>query len=80
VSVALKGCDPTTLQFYIERRNELYGIQHSHGGRSVVFGGGVPIRLNGVTIGAVGVSGGSLQQDAEIGGAAAACTVGISSE
>ncbi len=45
---------------------ELRGIQHSHGGRSVIFGGGLPIQSNGKTIGAVGVSGGSVQQDVEI--------------
>ncbi|MBY3416320.1 heme-binding protein [Rhizobium laguerreae] len=49
---------------------ELYGIQHSHDGRSIIFGGGLPIRSNGMTIGAVGVSGGSVQQDVDIASAA----------
>ncbi|MCA1409413.1 heme-binding protein [Ensifer sp. IC3342] len=52
---------------------ELYGIQHSHGGRVVVFGGGIPIRYEGRTIGAIGVSGGTAAEDiaiAEAGSAA----------
>lgn len=45
---------------------ELYGIQHSHGGRVVVFGGGIPIRCEGRTIGAIGVSGGTVAEDIAI--------------
>lgn len=45
---------------------ELFGIQHSHGGRIVVFGGGIPIRCEGKTIGAIGVSGGSVAEDVAI--------------
>ena len=40
----------------------LYGIQDSNGGL-VVFGGGVPVMLNGRFVGAVGVSGGTTGQD-----------------
>jgi uncharacterized protein GlcG (DUF336 family) len=43
---------------------ELYGLQHNLGGRMVIFGGGIPIRdREGVLIGAIGVSGGSTEQD-----------------
>ncbi|UWU24234.1 heme-binding protein (plasmid) [Rhizobium sp. CB3171] len=45
---------------------ELYGIQHSHGGRVVVFGGGIPIREDGRTVGAIGVSGGTVAEDIAI--------------
>lgn len=38
----------------------------------VVFGGGVPVRVNGKLVGAVGVSGGSTDQDREIAAAGAA--------
>lgn len=38
----------------------------------VVFGGGVPVTVEGAVVGAVGVSGGSAEQDAEIAAAAAA--------
>lgn len=40
----------------------LYGVEETNGGL-IVFGGGVPIFLNGHFIGAVGVSGGSAAQD-----------------
>lgn len=54
---------------------ELYGIQHSHGGRVVVFGGGIPIRVEGRTIGAIGVSGGTVAEDIAIAEAgSAACS------
>ncbi|MFD7409661.1 heme-binding protein [Streptomyces sp. NPDC059866] len=49
-----------------------FGLENSNGGL-VVFAGGKPIRnTEGVVIGAVGVSGGSVSQDAEIAQAAAA--------
>lgn len=41
----------------------LYGIQHSCEGRMVVFGGGLPIEQDGKIIGAIGVSGGSVDED-----------------
>ncbi|WP_018236859.1 heme-binding protein [Ensifer sp. BR816] len=54
---------------------ELYGIQHSHGGRVVAFGGGIPIRYEGRTIGAIGVSGGTVAEDIAIAQAgSAACS------
>ena len=40
----------------------LYGVEETNGGL-VVFGGGLPIFLDGHFIGAVGVSGGSTTQD-----------------
>jgi glc operon protein GlcG len=43
--------------------------------RLIVFAGGVPVRADGAVVGAVGVSGGSSQQDREIAEAGAA-TVG----
>ena len=42
---------------------ELYGIQHTNGGRIVIFGGGDPLTLRGRIVGAIGVSGGSAEQD-----------------
>ena len=41
----------------------LYGLQHNLGGRMVIFPGGVPVWRDGRLIGAVGVSGGSVEQD-----------------
>jgi uncharacterized protein GlcG (DUF336 family) len=38
----------------------------------VIFGGGIPIKHNGVVIGAVGASGGSVEQDVTVARAAVA--------
>lgn len=48
----------------------LYGIQHTNQGRIVIFGGGEPLIYKNKLIGALGVSGGTEEQDtklAEIG-------------
>src|SRR5882724_1409898 len=42
---------------------QFYGIQNSNQGRIMIFAGGVPLRSNGVVMGAIGVSGGSGSQD-----------------
>ncbi|MGE7600961.1 GlcG/HbpS family heme-binding protein [Peribacillus sp. NPDC097675] len=42
---------------------ELYGINTTNNGRVVVFGGGIPLYNNSRIIGAVGVSGGSVEED-----------------
>lgn len=41
----------------------LYGIQHTNEGRIVIFGGGEPLQRNGRIVGALGVSGGTLDED-----------------
>ncbi len=41
-------------------------IQTQHGGRFTTLGGGVPVQVDGQTIGAIGVSGGSVAEDIEI--------------
>lgn len=43
-----------------------------HRDRLVVFGGGVPITVDGHAVGAVGVSGGSAEEDVEVASAGAA--------
>jgi uncharacterized protein GlcG (DUF336 family) len=53
----------------------LFGLQTAHlgiGRALVTFGGGVPISLGGEIIGAIGVAGGSPDQDHEIASAGAA--------
>jgi uncharacterized protein GlcG (DUF336 family) len=42
---------------------ELFGIHANGGGRFVIFGGGVPIAVGGIVVGAVGVSGASAAED-----------------
>jgi uncharacterized protein GlcG (DUF336 family) len=41
----------------------LYGIQHTHNGRIILFGGGYPLYISGEVVGAIGVSGGTVEQD-----------------
>ena len=41
----------------------LYGIQHTNGGKIVIFGGGEPLCVEEKIIGALGVSGGTAEQD-----------------
>ncbi|MFR4350610.1 MAG: GlcG/HbpS family heme-binding protein [Roseburia sp.] len=45
----------------------LYGIQNTNDGKIVIFGGGEPLFVDGVMIGAIGVSGGTAEQDTELG-------------
>ncbi|USK68289.1 GlcG/HbpS family heme-binding protein [Peribacillus asahii] len=45
---------------------ELYGINTTNNGRVVIFGGGIPLWKDGQVIGAVGVSGGSVEQDIQV--------------
>lgn len=45
----------------------LYGIQHTNEGKVVIFGGGEPLYIDGVMIGAIGVSGGTAEQDTYLG-------------
>ena len=42
---------------------ELFGLHANGGGRFVIFGGGVPIAMDGAIVGAVGVSGASAADD-----------------
>lgn len=44
----------------------LYGIQHTNGGRIVIFGGGDTLEVRGKILGGLGVSGGSEEQDTEL--------------
>lgn len=48
----------------------LYGIQNTHPGKIVLFGGGFPLCAGGRVAGAIGVSGGSVEEDELVGGAA----------
>ena len=54
----------------------LYGIEDSNGGL-VVFGGGVPVMLEGRFVGAVGVSGGTTGEDVRIATAGVGAVGGL---
>src|SRR5262245_55638021 len=50
----------------------LFGIQETNSGRVVIFGGGVPVMSDGIIVGAVGASAGTIEQDTTVAGAAVA--------
>ncbi len=49
-----------------------FGLDTTNESRVVIFGGGLPVKQNGVVIGAVGASGGSVEQDVAVARAALA--------
>ena len=51
---------------------QFFGIHVSNSGRIMIFAGGVPLRRDGKIAGAIGVSGGSGQQDHAVAEAGAA--------
>lgn len=51
---------------------QFFGIHASNGGRIMIFAGGVPLKRDGRVVGAVGVSGGSGEQDHAVAVAAVA--------
>ncbi|CAE6755072.1 hypothetical protein R20943_03101 [Paraburkholderia aspalathi] len=54
----------------------LFGIQESGVGQVVIFGGGIPIVINGNIVGAVGTSAGTVEQDIAVAEAALAAIEG----
>lgn len=44
----------------------LYGVQNTNQGRIVIFGGGYPLEQDGEIVGAIGVSGGAVEQDMDV--------------
>lgn len=53
----------------------LFGIQETNSGRVVIFGGGLPVTSNGIIVGAVGASAGTVAQDVAVAEAAIAAFV-----
>jgi uncharacterized protein GlcG (DUF336 family) len=49
-----------------------FGLNTTNASKVVIFGGGIPIKRDGVVIGAVGASGGSVKQDIAVAQAAIA--------
>lgn len=45
----------------------LYGIENTNNGRIVIFGGGFPYIYENEVVGAIGISGGSVEEDTSIG-------------
>jgi uncharacterized protein GlcG (DUF336 family) len=50
----------------------LFGINTTNHEKIIIFGGGIPVKLDGVVVGAVGASGGSVVNDIKVAEAAVA--------
>ena len=50
----------------------LFGIDSTNHEKVVIFGGGIPLKMGGAVVGALGASGGTVDQDLEVAEAAAA--------
>ena len=63
------------LATFSQSGGQFFGIHASNDGRVMIFAGGIPLKMNGQIVGAVGVSGGSGEQDQAVAEAAvAACS------
>jgi uncharacterized protein GlcG (DUF336 family) len=49
----------------------LFGIHASNDGRLIIFAGGIPLERDGEVVGAIGVSGGAVEQDHAVSAAGA---------
>jgi uncharacterized protein GlcG (DUF336 family) len=60
-----RAFDITTkdLATHSQSGDQFFGIHASNGGRVMVFAGGIPLKKAGKVVGAIGVSGGSGEQD-----------------
>ena len=63
-------CGTDELTDFIQPGQSLFGLNVTNNGRMVCFGGGFPIKLDGQIIGAIGVSGGTVEEDMAIAKAA----------
>lgn len=59
-------CETGDLQGATRPDGPIYGLNDAHGGRLVVFPGGIPLVRDGKIMGAVGVSTGTIEQDQEV--------------
>lgn len=59
-------CETGGLQGATRPDGPIYGLNDAHGGRLVVFPGGIPLVRDGNIMGAIGVSTGTIEQDQEV--------------
>ena len=58
--------DTKTLSTVTQPGGDFYGLHVSNDGKVMIFAGGIPLKQGGQVVGAIGVSGGSGQQDHEV--------------
>ncbi|BHH83718.1 GlcG/HbpS family heme-binding protein [Desulforhopalus sp. 52FAK] len=54
----------------VQTGQSLYGLELTNQGRIVIFGGGYPLKVAGDVVGAIGISGGSVEEDMSVAEAA----------
>jgi uncharacterized protein GlcG (DUF336 family) len=69
-----RAFDITTkdLATHSQSGQQFFGIHASNDGKIMIFAGGIPLKQDGVVVGAIGVSGGSGEQDHAVAVAGAA--------
>jgi uncharacterized protein GlcG (DUF336 family) len=60
------------LAVHSQSGGQFFGINASNDGKIMIFAGGIPLKRDGKVVGAIGVSGGSGEQDHEVAEAGAA--------
>jgi uncharacterized protein GlcG (DUF336 family) len=60
------------LAAYTQSGDQFFGIHASNNGKVMIFAGGIPLKRDGKVVGAIGVSGGSGEQDHAVAEAGAA--------
>jgi len=60
------------LAIHSQSGGQFFGIHASNNGKIMIFAGGIPLKKNGEVVGAIGVSGGSGEQDHAVAEAGAA--------
>jgi len=63
--------ETTKLADLSQPKEQFFGIQNSNHGRVMIFAGGIPLKRDGVVVGAIGVSGGMGEQDQAVAEAGA---------
>jgi uncharacterized protein GlcG (DUF336 family) len=63
--------ETANLQEITRPEGPIFGLSDAHGGRLVVFPGGIPLVRDGEILGAIGVSTGAVEQDQEVAEAGA---------
>lgn len=64
-AILFNGLSSADLYAQAQPGAPLYGIEQTNGGL-VVFGGGVPVFVDGMLVGGVGVSGGTVEEDVRV--------------
>jgi uncharacterized protein GlcG (DUF336 family) len=74
-----RAFDMPTQDLYPETQpgGSLYGIAASNDGRLITFAGGIPISDGDEIVGAIGVSGGAVEQDQQVAAAGVAAYRGV---